>query len=225
MTADVRHARPGILARLTGRTPAARRQRDPIAGAPPVPCGRNAHGWPLVRDATGVRPATGGEMAGPHGIATRETLERLVAEAEAQAPPAAPPWGPWDEPGSFPDALRAEALSDEDRRWYGWDTTVMDNPPVHARPYAPEPPPFPVPSLLGDLGDLPLFRDTVRDELDRRDRCARPSRRAGGSWQARYAGLYLRTMTLPEAPDFRISEMMHAHYAGMLAMHVTERAA
>jgi hypothetical protein len=195
MSADTRHARPGILARLrrTGRPEPLERVLLPGTGA--------AMYLPA--------PAMAEVPAEPHGIATRETLERIVAEAEAQQP-ASPPWGPWDEPGNFPDALRAQALGDEHGRWYGWDTTVLDVPPVHARPYAPDALAAPLPraplSFRADFTELPAFRAAART--------------AGHApaGQVRGAGV-------PPLPDFRIGELMHANFSGMLAMHVTGAAA
>lgn len=213
-----------------------RRQRNPFAAGPPVPAGRNAHGWPLVRDAIGVRPATGGEMAAPHGIATPQTLTDIVAQAQAETAAAreqapAAPWGPWDQPGSFPAAMHAEALSDEHGRWYGWDTTVLDNPPVHTRPY--------IPGVLGDegrlsprtagisedLGALPLFRDSVR-RMTRPccDRC----RQASGTWQERLYGTFRHhTWEVPEAAprQFGIAtELRQAHGETAAAADRSEQA-
>lgn len=211
-----------------------RRQRDPFVGTPldrePVPCGWNADGWPLVRDSIGVRPATGGEMIRPHGIATRETLAGLVEQAQAEtaqaqagqqaATMARPPWGPWDQSGNFPEAMRADG---ERGGWYGWDTTAMDVPPHHDRPYIPGDLGRPdrlsplTATVRDDLGGCLIFRDAVRSQIVRRDRAQGIG--AQGDWRDDWAAaLERRTAPVP-APDFRLGEMMHARFAGMLAMH------
>lgn len=189
----------------------SRRQRDPFTSAQPpaapaempAPCGWNADGWPLVRDSIGVRPATGGEMIPPHGIATKETLAGLVEQAQAEKAAQAP----------APDLL-----ADEAHRWYGWDITALDVPPRHDRPY--------IPGVLGaegrltplhagvsdDLGSLPLFRDAVR-------RISRPAceqcRQATGTWQERLYGTYKHhTWAVPDAAprEFGIAtELRQAH--------------
>lgn len=162
----------------------SRRQRNPFAPVTPAP-----------------------RFANPHGVATEATLASLAAQAQAETRtvPAAAPWGPWDQPGGFPEALRSA-----DAGWYGWSDTAMDVPPAHTRRYVPDPLTAPLPrgplSFTADFAELPVFRAACRA--------------AGHAPAGRVRG------GLPALPDFRIGEMMHANFAGMLAMHPgTERAA
>jgi hypothetical protein len=180
-----------------------RRQRDPFAASP----------------ATPRRPAQQQPPAYDSRIDPEETLAGLVAQAQAETAQATP-WGPWDQPGSFPDAMRAENLSDEHGRWYGWGDTSMDNPPAHDRPY--------IPGVLGaegrlsprsagiadDLGSLLVFRAAV-------ERMARPCcpdcQQAAGTWQERLYGTFRHhTWPVPEAAprEFGIAtELRQAHGA------------
>jgi hypothetical protein len=175
--------------------PRFRRQRDPFAGTPAAPVA------PLPAPAAAEVP---------HGIATPQTLAALyeqarTEQAQGRPAPSAAPWGPWDHPGSFPAAMEPDALRDEHGRWYGWDITAMDVPPAHTRQYVPDPLTAPVParpvSFAADFRELPVFRAAVRTA----GHAPAGRVRAGGG---------------PALPDFRISELMHARFAGMLAMHV-----
>ena len=64
------------------------------------------------------------------------------------------------------------------------------------------PPPVPVP-VAADLAALPLFRDTVRASLVRRE-AARGNRATAGTWQDRYARIwdswYAHVTTTPDDP-------------------------
>lgn len=168
------------------------------------------------RDPSAAAPAAAPRFADPHGIATPAKLAEIAAQAQAetartQTMPSSAPWGPWDRPGSFPEAMAPDALRDEHGRWYGWGDTSLDNPPAHARRYAPDPLTSPLPrsplSFAADFAELPVFRAACRA--------------AGHAPAGRVRG------GLPALPDFRIAEMMHHRFAGMLAMHParTERAA
>lgn len=172
-----------------------RRQRDPFAGTP------------LDR-----RPAPQAPAAPDYAtrIDVNATLASLTAQAQAETPrtrpvPAAAPWGPWDQPGNFPEALRSA-----DAGWYGWSDTAMDVPPAHTRRYVPDPLTAQLPrsplSFAADFAQLPVFRAA----------CRAAGHAPGG---------LVRATQRPAPPDFRIGELMHANFAGMLAMHVTERAA
>lgn len=201
--ADVRHARPGLLARLTRRAPAVRRQRDPFATAAVCSPRRCLNGVvcyaPVCYGTSGYGRADSQE---PHGIATRETLAGIVAQAQAEAEQVpAPPWGPWDYPGSFPDALRGTP------GWYGHSLTAPDQPPAHSRPYIPGEAAPSAASFRDDFRDLPVFRAAARA--------------AGHAPAGRVRG----GGKIPALPDFRIGELMHANFAGMDAMHPGREAA
>lgn len=218
-----------------------RRQRDPFAAAPvaapEAPARAPEQPHPAYESRMDVDATFAGLVA--QARAAAEAVAQQEAERERLRPPGTfadprvhnAPWGRWDHPDSFPAAMHAEALGDEHGRWYGWDTTVLDNPPAHTRPYIPgdlgrEKRMSPASATIrADLGGCLIFRDAVHAEFVRRQYDEGPAR---GAWQDRFAEAW-RTRTGPvdgeDRPSFRIAEMMHAHYAGMLAMHVTERAA
>jgi hypothetical protein len=150
-----------------------------------------------------------------------------VADALRAQP--APPWTVASQPPQ-PDAL-------DDGAW--WGDTRMDNPPVHHRPYVPDPlgqfpraVPLPDPGPLADLRTSVIFRDTVRSVFVRQEE-ARGFHAPQVPWDARYAGLYRARTGLPVAPglvagvEFGIAgPLREAHeetkaecLAGMLGPH------
>jgi hypothetical protein len=162
-------------------------------------------------------PAADPRFADPHGIATPETLADLMRQAQEAAeairqeeaererlrPPGTfadsragntplggnAPWGAWDEPGSFPEPLRA--VPDENGRVYGWDITAMDVPPRHARPYAAR---RRSPDIAADLASLPVFREAVaRRTRSHAGECLCGSPVKGQAWGERMvrAGMHL----------------------------------
>lgn len=181
----------------------SRRQRDTFAPAPLA------------------APVAAPRFADPHGIATDETLAGLAAQAQT-ATMARPPWGPWDRPGGFPEALNATA---------GHDLTVMDSPPRQDRPY--------IPGVLGsegrlsprtagvadDIGSLLLFRAAV-------ERMTRPGceqcQQAEGTWQERLYATYshhTRPVDGTAPRQFGIAtELRQAHEGAAAAADRAERA-
>ena len=130
--------------------------------------------------------------------ATRIDVAAKAAEIVAQAQ-GRPPWDTAPQPG------RPDLLADEAHRLYGWDITAMDYPPAHHRRYVPDPLTAPLArrplSFAADFRELPAFRAAVRA--------------AGHAPAGR-----VRAAGFPALPDFRIPELMHKNFAGMLAMHL-----
>jgi hypothetical protein len=158
---------------------------------PVTAAGTGPLGWPLVRDAIGVRPATGGEMVGeftgiirayedeaepiseedfarPATGATREVdaAERIVAERADLARI------------YVPAAINAIPLG-------VWDTPANREPMRY------------VPDLHADLTDLPMFRAA----MSRRTRC-HAGQAAGQTWGERMVREGTRLLAPSEIPAF-----------------------
>ena len=140
-----------------------RRQRDPFAGTP------------LDREpATQTMPAAAPDYASRIDVQQKaaeiawEAIRQCEEERERLRPPgtSADPRSPQYVPGPVPvpDFSALEQFKTAHAPWgpaaetavpdltaedahalYGWDITAMDNPPVHHRPYVPEPPLPPMP--------------------------------------------------------------------------------
>jgi len=119
----------------------------------------------------------------------RAELAALVAQAEAEAQPAAPSFTP------DPDG---------DRNWWGYGQTALDNRPPMPRPYVPL-----FDAVAADLGDLPLFRDTVHAVLVRGEErhCKQPQ---FASWQQKYPAVYRHRVKAVPEPDFDIERQWSA---------------
>lgn len=219
-----------------------RRQRDPFAAAPvaapETPARTPEQPHPAYESRMDVDATFAGLVA--QARAAAEAVAQQEAERERLYPPGTfadpaihgAPWGPWDKPGTFPAAMHAEALGGEHGRWYGHDTTVLDNPLAHnGRPY--------IPGTLGqpgrlsprsagvseDLGSLPLFRDSVR-RMTRP--CCEQCQQASGTWQERLYGTFgHHTRAVPEAAprQFGIAtELRQAHGRAAAGADDAERA-
>lgn len=120
----------------------------------------------------------------------RAELAALVAQAEAEAQ--APSFTPDLNPDAHPD-------------WWGHgQQTTLDNPPPMPRPYVP-----PFDAVAADLGDLPLFRDTVHAVLVRGEErhCKQPQ---FASWQQKYPAVYRHRVKAVPEPDFDIERQWSA---------------
>jgi hypothetical protein len=83
-------------------------------------------------------------FANPRGVATEETLAGIVAQAQARV---------------------------NGHDWYGHDTTAMDVPPAHERPYVPAPPPPPAfspppPMPFSGVSEIMVSRVDYPDPAD-----------------------------------------------------------
>lgn len=143
----------------------------------------------------------------------------------------------WDEADPFPgydaDAEWQRARKDRPREqahepepW--WGLTEMDIPPAHDRRYVASPSPFAYRDLFSaqeDLGDLVIFRDTVRTVFVRQEE-ARGFRAPAVPWFERYAGLYRARTALPVVGEFGIADaarQAHEEAREVLAADVRER--
>jgi hypothetical protein len=145
----------------------------------------------------------------------RRWEEASAAASEVPVPaPAGPPW----------EGASATGQPEPHTADMGWPSylhdTMTDIPPAHYRPYVPEPETAYVADLEDDIGDLIIFRATVRAELvRRRDRGKRDSR----PWQERYAAAYdalwLDCDGLAEPGYVFADELRAAHADALDAVH------
>lgn len=110
-------------------------------------------------------------------------------------------------PGTL-DALYAAAglrsqrdqLAAEHAAFYSWGAS-LDAPEGLVRPYEPEPDPeppavtYPAPDLHADLGECPLFRDTVRACFVRQEHARGRRARDGETWMQEHARVYRERFT------------------------------
>jgi hypothetical protein len=140
--------------------------------------------------------------------------EASPAASGAPVPLSAPAGPPWE--GASATGQMEPPTADP-----GWPSylhdTLTDIPPAHYRPYVPEPEPVYVADLEDDIGELTIFRATVRAELIRRNRAQ--GHRDSRPWQERYAiaydDLWLDCDRLIE-PDYVFADELRAAHADAL---------
>lgn len=227
-----------------------RRRRDPFAAAPAAapeaPARTLEQPHPAYESRMDVDATFAGLVA--QASAAAEAVRQQEAERERLRPPGAsadprasgyvpspdmerpggqarPPWT------TAPQPQLQDQLAREANDWYGWNTTVLDVPPHHDRPY--------IPGVLGsdgrlsprsagvseDLAGLVLFRFSV-ERMTRP--CCEQCGQAAGDWRERLYGTF-RHHTRPvdaAAPrQFGIAtELRQAHEGAAAAADRAERA-
>ena len=140
------HARPGLLSRF-------RRQ-------PPQPDARvftdsKGNSWNVVPAPPRRAPEVAPEA--PHGIATDETLTRLIGQArdeQARTGAGAEPTEPWDKPDDL--------MPDHRDTWSALARNYVEPPDATRPDPLHEKAPACVPDLHADIRELPFFRAAIR---------------------------------------------------------------
>lgn len=198
------------MSAAVSRHAAPREPRRPWFRRTPVPVPQPAKTavFTDLGDGFGAAFSDASDRIAARFAAARATRETPAVRPLAPSPFEAAPWGAWDQPDGFPAALRADALSGEHRRWYGWDITALDVPPAHARPYTGDalpagPPPASAPDIFDDLRILPCLRDAVRTSMQRGCRECRTCGRTvpGRDWQERFAAQLAHIASGADAPE------------------------